>query len=175
MFSRKAQSAWEVIEKSKRKHEHYCFRFGKVLGKWTKIKKQARNVFCKVKMLLAQSEQCMKSARKWKANTKHVLLGLEKCLTSQRKLKNQAWTLFLKSENDFRLAYVAFAPGANCVWLSFVCKKLAAPWGLPRRSSTPVLTGPCAAWLRKAEEIRCIRRGMAASVCRRQGCVLVVC
>ena len=41
--------------------------------------------------------------------------------------------------------------------------RLAAPWGLPGRSPTPVLTGPCAASLRRSEEIRCSRRGMAAS------------
>ena len=45
----------------------------------------------------------------------------------------------------------------------FPGEKLAAPWGLPGRSPTPVLTGPCAAYFRRSEEIRCIRRGMAAS------------
>ena len=42
-------------------------------------------------------------------------------------------------------------------------RKLTAPSGLPRRSPTPVLTGPCAAQLRRSEEIRCIRHGMAVS------------
>ena len=42
-------------------------------------------------------------------------------------------------------------------------KKLTASEGLPRRSPTPVLTGPCAAQLRRSEEIRCIRHGMAVS------------
>ena len=35
----------------------------------------------------------------------------------------------------------------------------------PGRSRTPVLIGPCAAQLRRSEEIRCIRRGMAVSEC----------
>ena len=42
-------------------------------------------------------------------------------------------------------------------------QKLTTPRGLPGRSPTPVLTGPCAAELRRSKEIRCIRRGMAVS------------
>ena len=40
---------------------------------------------------------------------------------------------------------------------------LTAPWGLPKRSPTLVLIGPCATYLRSSEEIRCIGRGMAVS------------
>ena len=46
-------------------------------------------------------------------------------------------------------------------------KKLAAAEGVPRRSPTPVLTRPLAAYLRRSEEIRCIQRGMAVSECLR--------
>ena len=40
---------------------------------------------------------------------------------------------------------------------------LTAPERLSRRSPAPVLAGPCAAYLQRSEEIRCIRRGAAVS------------
>ena len=53
------------------------------------------------------------------------------------------------------------SPPDATMW--FFKQKLIAPKGLPRRSPTLVLTGPCAAELRRSKEIRCIRHGMAVS------------
>ena len=75
------------------------------------------------------------------------------------------------------LGYCDTVPGILCTVLLLGCmhahssssssslqwKKLTAPEGVPGRSPTLVLTRPCAASLRRSEEIPCIRHGMAVS------------
>ena len=62
----------------------------------------------------------------------------------------------------------------NIIEIVPILQNSPAPGGLPGRSPAPVLTGPCAAYLRRSEEIRCILRATAASDIHPKRCELAL-